>query len=149
MMIVKKKLCNHCNTQQVIWKNHEGKRYCGRCWSALSVSTSPKPTVRQKKLPSRSPKRKLDDVTYLKQRKVFLSSHPTCQANLPGMCSREATDIHHTFWGADRSKYFLDITTWKSVCRNCHGYIHDKLSSEEAIQLELKNYKQTTDGKRN
>ena len=32
MIKQKKKLCNNCNTEQFIWKNDKGSRYCKYCW---------------------------------------------------------------------------------------------------------------------
>jgi predicted HNH restriction endonuclease len=53
-------------------------------------------------------------------------------------CAIEATDVHHLFSGRNKDKYYLDMSTWKAVCRNCHRAIHNYLSAEEAIKLGLK-----------
>lgn len=142
-MKVQKKLCNQCNTIQFIWKNLGGKKLCKSC-SLTGVKVF-KPTKKiAKPIAPRSPKRIQEDRVYAVKRKQFLELNPMCQAHLQG-CTQQATDIHHTFWGADRSKYFLDISTWKSCCRFCHDQIHTQLSSEEAIAMNLKNYKHGTE----
>jgi len=71
------------------------------------------------------------------KRDVFLNLNQHCQAKLLN-CTLISTDVHHLYSGKDRNKYYLDETTWKAVCRNCHNYIHDKLSKEDAINLNLK-----------
>lgn len=84
-MKIKKKLCDGlCGELRVIWKNHQGKRYCRSCWSAHeNEKRSYKPT-RQKRLPSRSPKRVKEEAEYSKKRVPFLEKHSRCQAHLTG-----------------------------------------------------------------
>jgi hypothetical protein len=91
-----------------------------------------------KKISKIGSKRKKQNDEYSKLRKFYLDAHPFCEANLPGVCTSVATDIHHLYSGKNRNKYYLDDTTWKAICRNCHIFIHDKLSAEEAIELNLK-----------
>ena len=74
---------------------------------------------------------------YDKRRLAFLALNKFCQANLPG-CTGISSDVHHLYSGKDRDKYYLQINTWKAVCRSCHNYIHDHLSAEDAINLGLK-----------
>lgn len=135
----KKKLCQKCNSLQFIWKNLNGKKLCRKC-STAGVDMFKPTNKKPKPIAIRSPKKIHDDRVYAVERKQFLEIHKMCEAHLQG-CTQQATDIHHTFWGADRSKYYLDTSTWKSVCRSCHSVIHDKLSSEEALLLNLKNFK--------
>lgn len=140
-MQAKKKICDSCSQPKYIWKNYQGERFCQQCWMKHPMCSVPaKPTVKQKSISPRSSKKIKQDGEYSLLRKSYLNDHPMCEAGLQG-CQGQASDIHHTFWGSDRSKYYLDITTWKSVCRHCHEVIHDKLSSDEAIQLGLKNHK--------
>jgi hypothetical protein len=91
-----------------------------------------------KKISKIGSKRKKQNDEYSKLRKLYLDAHPFCEANLPGVCTSVTTDIHHLYSGKNRNKYYLDDTTWKAICRNCHIFIHDKLSAEEAIELNLK-----------
>lgn len=128
-MVKKKKICAGCDTPFYIYKNINGKKYCKACAYMIS------PPVKIKMV---SDKKKQEDGEYSKLRKIYLESHPFCEAKLPGICRGEATDIHHLYSGRNRSKYYLKTNTWKAVCRNCHNYIHDHLSSEDAIELKLK-----------
>ena len=56
---------------------------------------------------------------YRKLRINFLEEKPMCQACLPG-CTLKSTDVHHK---KGRGKYYLDVSTWLSVCRSCHNWI--------------------------
>ena len=62
-------------------------------------------------------------------RKEFLSEKPMCQAKVYN-CTLKSTDVHHI---KGRGKYHLDISTWLSVCRNCHNWIEN--NPEEAREL--------------
>jgi hypothetical protein len=128
----KKKLCSGCNTEQYIWKREGRDRYCQRCWGKIKSKDPDAP-----KLNPVSQRKASQDKTYSLLRKDFLSLKPFCEARLPG-CTNQSTDVHHTYFGNDRDKYYLITSTWKSVCRSCHNTIHDKLSAEELIKLGLK-----------
>jgi len=71
---------------------------------------------------------------YSKLRKLFFDKHPMCQAKIY-KCSLKSTDIHHTYSGANRHIYFLEVNTWLSVCRNCHTWIHN--NPDDAKELGL------------
>lgn len=58
---------------------------------------------------------------YSKLRRDFLNEYSMCHAKIY-KCSLYATDIHHK---KGRGKYHLDISTWMSVCRNCHNWIEE------------------------
>lgn len=123
------KQCSGCNLSKVIWKSvGKNTKYCKACWFKLNKPKAISPI---------SKKRKNDTDEYLKKRDVFLNLNQHCQAKLLN-CTLISTDVHHLYSGKDRNKYYLDETTWKAVCRNCHNYIHDKLSKEDAINLNLK-----------
>ena len=128
-MVTKKKICAGCNTMSYIYKNIDGKKYCKSC--AYKINSP----IKIKKV---SEKRKQQNDEYSKLRKLYLESHPFCEAKLSGICTSEATDIHHLYSGKDRNKYYLQIETYKAVCRSCHNFIHDHLSTEEALELGLK-----------
>lgn len=137
----KLKICNKCQEPKVIFKNHEGNRYCQYCWARLKLelpNNKSKPTVVRQPIARVSAKKAKKDRIYNGKRIIFLLEHPNCEINLPGICTHKATDVHHTYSGSDRDKYYLDITTWKAGCRPCHNYVHDKMSSEQAIALGLK-----------
>ena len=115
-MQVKKKICSGCNTEQYIWKRHQGEPYCKKCWSCQLQ----KPTI----IPLVSSKRKKKDAEYSKLRERYLTDNPLCMVKVNG-CMHNATDVHHTYAGANRDAFYLVQSTWKAVCRNCHNYIHE------------------------
>ena len=120
----KLKECDSCNKLTVIWKNHEGFKYCKYCWSCqktINSDSSQKPT--DYKIPLVSSKKKKKDQEYLKLRERYLTENPLCMVKVNG-CSHGATDVHHTFAGANRDAFYLVQSTWKAVCRNCHDWIH-------------------------
>ena len=121
-MKVKLKECDGCHKETVIWKNHEGYRYCKLCWSCHnSKDNTQKPT--KSAISQVSSKRKKKDQEYLKLRNRFLTDFSLCQIAVKG-CSINATDVHHTYAGANRDAFYLVQSTWLAVCRNCHDWIH-------------------------
>ena len=128
MIKAKLKKCAGCEQMKHIWKSHGKEKYCKECWYTIEKPKSISPV---------SKKRQVVMDEYSKLRMVFLIAKPNCEAKLVG-CTRTSTDVHHLYSGKDRDKYYLNISTWKAVCRNCHNYIHDHLSAEEAIELGLK-----------
>jgi hypothetical protein len=121
----KLKLCNGCEELKVIWKNHEGNKYCQYCWAKVKSGDPEHKNV----IPQVSAKKKKQDVEYLKLRGRFLTENPMCEIGVPG-CTRNATDVHHTRGGEERSVYYLIQSTWRSSCRNCHDWIH--MNAEKA-----------------
>jgi hypothetical protein len=118
----KKKICSGCNTEQYIWKRHQGEPYCKHCWSChKGDATSQKP---KNIIPLVSSKRKKQDQEYLKLRERFLTERTLCEVKVAG-CMMHATDVHHTYAGANRNVYYLIQSTWIPVCRACHNWIHE------------------------
>lgn len=115
----KKKYCSGCDSEQYIWKNFEGNKYCKNCWGKIQ-SKDPDHTV----IPQVSAKKKKKDVEYLKLRTRFLLEKPNCEIRTP-KCTMLSTDVHHTRAGQDRSVYYLIQSTWLSTCRVCHTWIHE------------------------
>ena len=115
----KLKVCSGCEKESVIWKNHEGNKYCQYCWNKVKSDDPEHKYV----IPQVSEKRKKQDAEYLKLRARFLTEKPMCEIGLPG-CTMNATDVHHTRSGEERSVYYLIQSTWLSSCRNCHHHIH-------------------------
>jgi hypothetical protein len=128
-----KKLCNGCDSLQYIWKRHNGELFCKKCWLSRSTQNNKKSTA--KSIPHFSKKRSVDNKEYLKLNKQFLLNNPTCQLSIPGHCTLLATEVHHTFCGADREQYYLDISTWKSSCRACHSWCHTNSKSAKLLNL--------------
>ena len=116
------------NPQSYIWKQDSGKRYCKNCWYKIKPAVPLKQSIvvkTQKPIAKQSDKRKKENALYLIANKQFLKDHPTCMMNIPGVCSNQVScEVHHTFSGKDREKYFLDQTTWLATERNCHDWVH-------------------------
>ena len=122
-MKVKLKECDGCQQMTVIWKNHEGYRYCKNCWSChSSKDNTQKPT--KSVIPLVSSKRKKKDQEYLKLRARYLTENPLCKVKVKD-CMHNATDVHHTRAGADRDVYYLIQSTWIPICRKCHNLVHE------------------------
>ena len=88
----------------------------------------PKPEPKEKKKKTRispmSEKRTEQNKIYLIRRPLFLATNTDCKINSED-CTKKTKDVHHTYSGKNRNKYFLDETTWIAICRNCHNWIHD------------------------
>ena len=115
----KKKYCSGCESEQYIWKAHEGNKYCKNCWGKIQ-SKDPDHNV----IPQVSAKRKKLDVEYLKLRAKHMEKFPLCQIKVAG-CTNMGTDIHHTYAGSNRDAFYLIQSTWAVTCRNCHNYVHE------------------------
>lgn len=137
MIQPKKKLCDGpCGELKVIWKNHEGKRYCKQCWSCHSGNVKQKPTVRQKPLARLSAKRSQEEKLYLAKRVLFLAEHPLCEFHIPGICTTTATDVHH-MQGRTGENY-LDISKWKAGCRSCHMWVEEHPKEAQELGFSIK-----------
>jgi len=119
----KKKYCSGCDSEQYIWKNHEGKKYCKMCWSSQNKSIkkpkailSPRGQIAQK-----SDKQKAIDKAYTLMRKAYMTQNPLCNIKIPGVCTGPSCDVHHT---AGRGIQTLVQATWVATCRECHNYCH-------------------------
>jgi hypothetical protein len=119
-MVIKKKICNGCKEEKLIYKCIDGKKYCKYCTYIL---IPPKQTVTKTVINRVSDKKKQKDVEYSKLRKLYLESHPFCEANLPGICTAEATDIHHK--SGKIGDDYLDVTNFISLCRSCHLWVEN------------------------
>lgn len=125
----KLKTCSGCGQEKVIWKNHEGGKYCKSCWAGIKYQ-GVKPKPRSKIKPKSKKQEKLDAV-YSQLRRVYLEKNPNCQASLPG-CTRNATEVHHKSLRGDN---YLVVDTWCAICRSCHTKIH--LDPKAARELGL------------
>lgn len=118
-MKTKTKTCSGCGEDKVIWKNHEGKKYCQYCWNSIKFKKEGFKPKKQKPINPRSKKRIILDQSYSKLRKIFLEQKPMCEATLH-CCTQKSTDVHHK---KGRGKWYLVTSTWMSVCRSCHQWI--------------------------
>jgi hypothetical protein len=122
-MVVKKKICAGCDTLTYIYKNVGGKKYCKSCTYKLFPSSPIKKV---------SDKKKQEDVEYSKKRKLFLETHPSCQAKLPGICTINSTDVHHT---KGRNINYLNVETWIALCRECHMWVENNPTDAKELGL--------------
>lgn len=76
-----------------------------------------------------SGKREALNLEYARLNSDFKRDHPTCEARVNQYCTFYSTEVHHK---KGRNEYFLDTTTWLSVCRTCHIFITDH--PKEAIE---------------
>lgn len=154
-MITKKKMCEGCQIEKYIWKNHEGKQYCVGCWSKIKPQTV-KPRVTGESEPDNlvkndgtpmvykktkkvkfpkivSTKRKVEQKQYSIERYIFLTENEICQAGIKYVCTGASTDVHH-MKGREGDLY-LDKDNWLAVCRSCHQYIelHPKEAKERGF----------------
>lgn len=77
-----------------------------------------------------SEKRAKKDKLYSVLRKLFLADSKNQYCKITG---QQTIEVHHTFSGKDRDKYYLDTTTWMAVSRAGHNWIHD--NPKEAREL--------------
>ncbi|MEK6882702.1 MAG: hypothetical protein AABY22_23975 [Nanoarchaeota archaeon] len=107
-------------------------------FTGKTFKPDPKPEKKEKSKPKRiaprSAKRIEDNKEYLVKKDLFLETHKICEAGKEE-CAKHAVEVHHTYSGKDRDKYFLDESTWLAVCRHCHDWIH--INSKEARKLGL------------
>jgi len=131
-LITKKKICDGCNTEQFIYKNKMiddvRHRLCKDCNFRTDLKLQPSKGQIKKK----SDKQILIDKVYKVKHKLFMIENPYCQAKLKG-CTGVATEVHHI---KGRGIHTNDVSTWCSVCRECHHTIHH-VSPELARELNL------------
>lgn len=140
-MKTKLKECFRCNAPRIIWKQFEGHRYCQICWSKIKPPTASKRTAlvkTQKPIPKRSDRRKKLDTAYSILRKIHLETHKFCELQCSSDCTKIGTDIHHLFWAGDREEHMNDFAEILVGCRNCHNFVHTKMSAEEARKKGFK-----------
>lgn len=82
---------------------------------------------KSKPIPKVSDKRKALNEQYSMLRKEFLSKS---ENRICKITKKPTTEVHHKWSGKDRSKYYLDTTTWLAVSREGHIWIHE--NSKEA-----------------
>lgn len=82
------------------------------------------------KIPKVSKKRAIQDAKYMVLRTEFLSKP---ENKICPIMQIPSVEIHHTYSGKDRSKYYLDTSTWIAVSREGHMWIHEY--SKEAREL--------------
>lgn len=96
-------------------------------YQANKMSGAKKP---QKAIKKVSEKRSIENLQYSADRIVFLGKP---ENKICPITKQPAIEVHHTYSGKDRSKYYLDSTTWLAVSRDGHNWIHD--NPKEAREL--------------
>ncbi len=146
----KLKICDNCQKPSVIWKNHEGNRYCQRCWTSLKLelpNNKSKPTAPRQPIARVSDKRSKEERIYAGRRVIFLAKNPTCQANLPGICTKKSCEVHHK--KGRIGKLYLDETFWLAACSACHVWIEAHPVEAKALGLSLNRLKNNENTKSN
>lgn len=154
-------MCEGCQIEKYIWKNHEGKQYCVGCWNKKKlelgllpvkpsepiklnsvtetegsiVKSDGSPMV-YKKAKSRFPKpislkRKEEQREYSVERVKFLEEHEFCEASIRYICTHMSSEIHHK--KGRTGDLYLDKDNWLAVCRACHEWI--ELNPQKAKEL--------------
>lgn len=122
-----KKKCKFENCDKVFHPLSTLDKYCPQHRYELKKANSITKSFKVQQKPNKpikkvSVKRAELNKKYLILRKEFLKEHPMCMVK---GCEFQSRDIHHTYDGSDRSKYFLVTDTWMAVCRVCHSWIHE------------------------
>jgi hypothetical protein len=105
------------------------KRNCNHATCQGPVCRRPKKKTIRKPISRFSKMRETENRKYSTVRKQFLEENPVCE--FPD-CNKESTDVHHS---RGRGIYFLDVKTWKALCREHHQRIEVRVN--EAKQLGL------------
>jgi hypothetical protein len=118
----KLKVCKSCGA--------EFKQYNSFTKCKCKVSA---PKLQQKKkysIPKVSEKRKIENLKYSVLRTEFLGKK---ENQICPITKQQTIEVHHTYCGKDRAKYYLDVSTWLAVSRDGHNWIHD--NPKEARKL--------------
>lgn len=117
-----------CKVSGHVWRQYNSLQKCP-CESCKKVSYSSvgkqNPNLKLKSfkpIPKRSKKRQIEDAKYLVLRIEFLSKPENKVCPITG---QQTTEVHHKWSGKDRSKYYLDVSTWLAVSRDGHIWIHE------------------------
>lgn len=139
MIKAKAKICSVCGKEAILWRSNP--KTCKTCAGKQSVLKLQKNSVKEAKvytpISKQSDKRKKLDAIYNIAAAIFKKAKPNCMAKLPG-CMVKTSDVHHLRSGKDKLKYYLDQSTWITVCVSCHFKIHNEMGKDELIKLGLK-----------
>lgn len=125
----KEGVCVCCERKRLIYS----KKMCQSCyWSDNKKKNEGKQkTIKEfKPIPKISQKRKIENAKYIVLRIEFLGKKENQICPITG---KPTTEVHHTYCGKDRAKYYLDVSTWLAVSREGHNWIHD--NPKEAREL--------------
>lgn len=117
----KEGVCVCCERKRLIYS----KKMCQSCyWSDNKKKNEGKQkTIKEfKPIPKISQKRKIENAKYIVLRIEFLGKK---ENQICPITNQQAIEVHHTYCGKDRAKYYLDVSTWLAVSRDGHNWIHD------------------------
>ncbi len=127
MKIKTHKICYNpeCENEFKLYKTTD--KYCSAsCQKKCEPPKEKKPIVfnnkPRKPINKKSKKQIVLDAKYMVLRKVFLAKP---ENQICPITQRQTIEVHHTYCGKDRSKYYLDVSTWLAVSRDGHNWIHD------------------------
>jgi hypothetical protein len=137
-MIAKPKLCTGgCQLLKIIWKNHEGLRYCKTCWAqqkpyTINTKKTKKPIVLTP-IKNVSQKQMNMLVIYRIRRDQYFKLHPVCE--FPG-CTCTELDLHHK--KGRTGNLLIDDRYFCSLCRPHHQWVEDHPAEAQLMGLSLK-----------
>jgi hypothetical protein len=117
---VKLKVCADKDCSNEFKQYNSLVKYCG----PICANKNKKPVATSKpiyKIPKVSQKRKIENLKYSVLRTEFLGKKENQICPITG---KQAVEVHHTYCGKDRAKYYLDVSTWLAVSRDGHNWIH-------------------------
>lgn len=119
----KLKVCKETGKE---WKQYSSFQKCPCC-----IHSKPQPKETKKYvIPKVSDKRKIENLKYSVLRIEFLGKK---ENQICPITKQQTIEVHHTYCGKDRAKYYLDVSTWLAVSRDGHNWIHD--NPKEAREL--------------
>jgi len=127
-----------CKISGLQWKQYNSlmKCPCEECKKETPKKqfvSKHKPNLKLKSfkpIPKVSAKRKIENLKYSALRIEFLGKK---ENRICPITKQPTTEVHHTYCGKDRAKYYLDVSTWLAVSRKGHNWIHD--NPKEAREL--------------
>lgn len=126
---VKLKVCADKDCSNEFKQYNSLVKYCG----PICANKNKKPDLKLKslyKIPKVSEKRKIENLKYSVLRVEFLGKK---ENQVCPITKQQTVEVHHTYCGKDRAKYYLDVSTWLAVSRIGHNWIHD--NPKEAREL--------------
>ena len=119
-----------CKLSGVVWKQYSSLQRCNcdECKKLIPKKVyAPKKFNNNLKIKSLNPipkvskKRQIENAKYSVLRIEFLGK-PDNQ--ICPITKQQTIEVHHTYCGKDRAKYYLDTSTWLAVSREGHNWIH-------------------------
>lgn len=140
---MKRVICKHCgaiNQHHSFQCNTQRKpikvKIVTKEWKAKQADIkASKPRTKIKPI---SDKQAKINAAYKVLHKAFMERNPFCVARFEGVCTGQAKELHHCIFGSNKRKHYLNETTFRAVCSECHRHIHDKMDSDELIKLGLR-----------